>query len=49
VETVLYALDDNKPMWAARSVTRRTSPSAFAKDIGGTVADELKKAGLVAQ
>ena len=49
VETVLYTLDDNKPMWAARSVTSRTSPSAFARDIGGAVADGLKQAGLVAQ
>jgi len=49
VETVLYALDDNKPMWAMRTDTSRTSPSKFAGDIGGAVADDLKKAGLVAQ
>jgi len=49
VETVLYTLSDDKPMWAARSVTSRTSPTKFAKDIGGVVADDLKKAGLVAQ
>jgi hypothetical protein len=49
VETVLYALSDNKPLWAARSVTSRDSPSKFARDIASTVADQLKKDGLVAQ
>ena len=47
VETVLYALPDDKAMWAARSVTRRTDPIAFADDIAGTVASDLKKAGIV--
>jgi hypothetical protein len=47
VETVLYALPDDKAMWAARSVTRRTDPVAFADDIAATVASDLKKAGIV--
>ena len=47
VETVLYALPDDKPRWAARSVTRRTDPVAFADDIAATVASDLKKAGIV--
>lgn len=47
VETVLYALPDDKPMWAARSVTRHTDPVAFADDIAATVASDLKKAGIV--
>jgi len=47
VETVLYALPDDKAMWAARSVTRRTDPVAFADDIAATVGSDLKKAGIV--
>lgn len=47
IETVLYALPDDKPMWAARILTRRTDPVAFADDIAATVASDLKKAGII--
>ena len=47
IETVLYALPDDKAMWAARIITRRTDPVAFADDIAGTVASDLKKAGII--
>lgn len=49
VETVLYDLKDNKPMWAARSNTSQTSPGAFANDIASSVAADLKKAGLISE
>ena len=49
VETVLYDLKDDKPMWAARSNTSTTNPGDFGKDIAGKVAESLKKAGLVAE
>ena len=48
-ETVLYDLEDNKPMWAARSVSSRNSPGKFGSDIANRVASELKVAGLVAE
>ena len=46
IETVLYDLEDQKPMWAGRSRTTTTSPAQFARDIGGKVAEELKAGGL---
>jgi hypothetical protein len=46
VETVLYNLSDDRPYWAARSNTSRTSPSKFANDIAGPVANSLKESGL---
>jgi hypothetical protein len=49
VETVLYALTDDVPMWATRTNTRRTDAGAFANDIGGSVAAGLKTAGIVPQ
>jgi hypothetical protein len=45
VESILYDLSDNKPLWMARSNTSRTSPGKFAQDIGGPVADALKSSG----
>jgi hypothetical protein len=48
VETVLYDLEDQKPLWAARSTTTRKSPADFADDIADPIADELLDAGLVA-
>jgi hypothetical protein len=47
VETVLYDLEDQKPLWAARSTTTRKSPADFAEDIADPIADELEDAGLV--
>src|SRR5262252_587721 len=35
VETVLFDVEDGRPYWMARSNTSRTSPTKFAKDIGG--------------
>jgi len=49
VETVLYALTDDQPMWATRTNTKRTDPGAFAGDIAGSVATGLKTAGIVPQ
>jgi hypothetical protein len=46
-ETVLWALPDDKAMWAMRTSTRRTDPGAFADDIAATVAADLRKAGIV--
>jgi hypothetical protein len=46
-ETVLWALPDDKAMWAMRTSTRRTDPGAFADDIAATVASDLRKAGIV--
>jgi len=46
-ETVLWALPDDKAMWAMRTSTRRTDPRAFADDIAATVAADLRKAGIV--
>lgn len=39
VETVLYALEDETPMWAARSSSRETSPKRLARAISDAVAD----------
>jgi hypothetical protein len=49
VETVLYDVQDKKPLWAARSTTTRKSPTDFADDIAGPMADELEAAGLVSR
>jgi hypothetical protein len=46
-ETVLWALPDDKAMWAMRTSTRRTDPGAFADDIAATVAADLRKAGIL--
>jgi hypothetical protein len=46
-ETVLWALPDDKAMWAMRTSTRRTDPGAFADDIAATVASDLRKAGII--
>ena len=46
-ETVLWALPDDKAMWAMRTTTRRTDPGVFADDIAATVAADLRKAGIV--
>ena len=46
-ETVLWALPDDKAMWAMRTSTRRTDPGAFADDIAAAVAADLRKAGIV--
>jgi hypothetical protein len=46
VETVLYDVEDSKPLWGARSTTSRKRPTDFGRDIAGRVADELKAAGL---
>jgi hypothetical protein len=46
-ETVLWALPDDKAMWAMRTSTRRTDPGAFADDIAATVASDLRKAGIL--
>jgi hypothetical protein len=45
VESVLYDLSDNKPLWMARSNTSRTNPGQFAQDIARPVADALKSSG----
>ena len=47
VETVLFEIDNARPYWMARSNTSRTSPTKFANDIGGPVAEALKKSGLI--
>lgn len=49
VETVLYALTDDQPMWATRTNTKRTDAAVFANDIAGSVATGLKTAGIVPQ
>jgi hypothetical protein len=49
VETVLYDIEDKKPLWAARSTTTRKSPTDFANDIAGPMADELVSAGLISR
>jgi hypothetical protein len=46
-ETVLWALPDDKAMWAMRTATRRTDPGAFAEDIAATVAADLRRAGIL--
>jgi hypothetical protein len=46
-ETVLWALPDDKAMWAMRTTTRRTDPGAFADDIAATVAADLRRAGII--
>jgi hypothetical protein len=46
-ETVLWALPDDKAMWAMRTTTRRTDPGAFADDIAATVAADLRRAGIL--
>lgn len=46
-ETVLWALPDDKAMWAMRTATRRTDPGAFADDIAATVAADLRRAGIL--
>ena len=46
-ETVLWALPDDKAMWAMRTTTRRTDPGAFADDIAAAVAADLRRAGIV--
>jgi len=46
-ETVLWALPDDRAMWAMRTSTHRTDPGAFADDIAATVAADLRKAGIV--
>jgi len=48
-ETVLWALPDDKAMWAMRTTTRRTDPGAFADDIAATVAADLRRAGILPQ
>jgi len=47
VETILFDIDDARPYWMARSNTSRTSPTKFAKDIAGPVAQSLKGSGLI--
>jgi len=47
VESVLFDIDNARPYWMARSNTSRTSPTKFANDIGGPVAEALKKSGLI--
>jgi hypothetical protein len=46
-ETVLWALPEDRAMWAMRTSTRRTDPGAFADDIAASVAADLKKAGIL--
>ena len=46
-ETALFALPDDRAMWAMRTSTRRTDPKDFADDIAATVAADLRKAGIV--
>ena len=46
-ETVLWALPDDKAMWAMRTTTRRTDPGAFADDIAAAVAADLRRAGIL--
>src|SRR5215813_13593021 len=46
-ETVLFALPDDRAMWAMRTSTRRTDPKDFADDIAATVAADLRKAGIL--
>jgi hypothetical protein len=48
-ETVLWALPDDKAMWAMRTSTRRTDPGAFADDIAATVAADLRRAGILSE
>jgi hypothetical protein len=47
VETVLYDVEDSKPLWAAHSTTTRKSPADFGSDIAGPIADELEDAGMI--
>jgi len=47
VESVLFDIDNARPYWMARSNTSRTSPTKFANDIGGPVAQSLKESGLI--
>ena len=47
-ETVLWALPDDKAMWAMRTSTRRTDPGGFADDIAADRrCGDLRKAGIV--
>lgn len=47
VETVLYDLEDKKPLWAAHTTTTRKSPADFGTDIADPIADELLEAGVI--
>ncbi|MEW5738793.1 MAG: hypothetical protein AB1938_07690 [Myxococcota bacterium] len=46
VETVLYLLEDEKPMWAARSKSSETSPKKLAAAIGDAVSDAFRERGV---
>lgn len=46
VETVLYLLEDEQPMWAARSKSSETSPKKLAAAIGDAVTDAFRERGV---
>jgi len=46
VETVLYLLEDEKPMWAARSTSKEQSPKKLAAAIRDAVIDAFKARGV---
>jgi hypothetical protein len=46
IETVLFHVDDDKAMWAARSSSKETSPKKLARTIGDAVVDAFKERGV---
>jgi hypothetical protein len=43
IETVLFLLEDDKAMWAARSSSKETSPKKLARTIGDAVVDAFRE------
>lgn len=43
IETVLFHVEDDKAMWAARSSSKETSPKKLARTIGDAVVDAFRE------